>query len=386
MRTNLGEPSLGGRDDSLRLNALMEGALGVEGGRDSMVKTEILDKSALALFNCLPWPAIVVDHVGRVRHLNSAMSSSSGIQDAEDDSSLEQLFPEYYQRLREEELWLTPRTINVSYPVGEGAMVHEQVLLREIPGGVCLIVIDQTKLRQLEEGNAQTTRLASLGFMLASATHEMCNPLSAVSSMVQILQSKRGVSGSVLQKGLKNIQMGINQILGIARKLSVFSRIDDDRRLEAPVDAAIAEAMLLLSYDSLGESIHVIHESDPVALVFARQGQLEQVFLNVLLNAAQAMKGQGTITITTRRIVPFTVIVSIRDDGPGVAPENIKKIFEPFFSTKCGDGGGTGLGLAISNEIIIEHRGSIAVENHPDGGACFHILLPLATGKLGAPQ
>lgn len=297
---------------------------------------------------------------------------------------LQHVFPEYYEGLHGGIPWLTQQTINVTRASPDGTISHEKVWLREIPGGACLIITDQTKLRQLEASNAQTARLACLGFMLASATHEICNPLSAVYSMVQILQSKRGGSPAVLQQGLKNIANGVKRILAIAQKLNLFSRMDDEALVEAPVDVVMEEAIELLSYDSLGETVQVVHHPDSGGIALARKGQLQQVFVNILLNAAQAMKGQGKITVVTRRIVPYTIAVSIHDSGPGVPPEHLKSVLEPFFTTKS-KGEGTGLGLAISNEIVCEHGGSIVVENDPEGGACFHVLLPLATKRRLAP-
>jgi signal transduction histidine kinase len=105
--------------------------------------------------------------------------------------------------------------------------------------------------------------------------------------------------------------------------------------------------------------------------------QLEQVFTNIFLNAAQAMNGSGRLVISTRRIAPAQAEVSVHDSGPGIAPGHLPRLFEPFFTTKPA-GQGTGLGLAISNEIAAEHGGNLRAENHPEGGACFYLTLPLS--------
>jgi C4-dicarboxylate-specific signal transduction histidine kinase len=114
----------------------------------------------------------------------------------------------------------------------------------------------------------------------------------------------------------------------------------------------------------------------PALAALAEPSQLEQVVLNVLLNAAQAMGGQGRVTVTGERRGD-RVVLALRDEGPGIAPEHLGRIFEPFFTTKP-EGAGTGLGLTISREIVHELGGELRAENHPEGGACFVVELPAA--------
>jgi signal transduction histidine kinase len=108
--------------------------------------------------------------------------------------------------------------------------------------------------------------------------------------------------------------------------------------------------------------------------------QLQQVFHNVFLNAAQAMHGAGTIGVRTR-VLERSLEVAIRDTGPGLPEDAKARVFDPFFTTKP-SGEGTGLGLAISYEIVHEHQGAIAADNHPDGGAVFTVTLPRHAGPL----
>lgn len=287
-------------------------------------------------------------------------------------------FPEYCSALSGEIPWLTPQTANVRRALPGRAHSCEQIWLCKLAQGACLIVTDQTGHHKSEFGNAQTIRLASLGFMLASVSHEVSNPLTAIYSIVQILQSKKGVTPAALELGLQNIASSVRRILSITRKLSGFSRVDDQPQLAFSIDSAVEEAIVLFAYDSLGESVQVTHLREAAAVVSGIPGQLQQVFFNILLNAAQAMKGHGSILVTTQLIGTESVEISIRDTGPGLPAEDIPRIFEPFFTTKPG-GKGTGLGLAISNEIVHEHGGNVWVENHPEGGACFRIRIPRAT-------
>ena len=225
--------------------------------------------------------------------------------------------------------------------------------------------------------NAQTQRLASLGFMVASVCHEVSNPLAAVHSMVQILQSKRGVTPETLEKGLASISANVSRVLSITKKLGDFSRVGPDEPTPMPVDAAMDEALSLLRHSAPGAGVQARYSGSPSLRVLARPGNLQEIFFNILLNAAQAMEGNGTIEAHARVTDAGRVIVSIRDHGPGIGPQHAARIFEPFFTTKRA-GEGTGLGLAICYEIVQELGGSIRTANAPEGGACFEVELPLA--------
>jgi len=229
---------------------------------------------------------------------------------------------------------------------------------------------------QPEQQNAQTQRLASLGFMLASVCHEVSNPLAAVSSMLQILQSKRGVTPETMEKGLASISSNIARVLAITKKLGDFSRVTNDPPAPLEIDDAVEAAASLLRHSPGGHRVVLDHARAPGARVLARGSELHQVLFNVLLNAAQAMGGAGRIEVAARREAA-RVVLSVRDHGPGIAAKHLPRLFDPFFTTKA-PGEGTGLGLAISYEIVHELGGEIRAANHPDGGACFEIRLPAA--------
>jgi C4-dicarboxylate-specific signal transduction histidine kinase len=222
--------------------------------------------------------------------------------------------------------------------------------------------------------NAQTQRLAALGFMVAGVCHEVSNPLAAVHSMLQILQSKRGVTPDTLEKGLASISANVARVLAITRKLGDFSRVGTDPPVAVCVDAAMEEALGLLRHSAHGARVRVIYRGAPEARVLARPAMLQQVLFNIVQNAAQAMNGVGAIDAETR-IEERAVRIRIQDSGPGIADNLLPRVFEPFFTTKA-PGEGTGLGLAISYEIAHELGGTIRASNHPDGGACFDVVLP----------
>lgn len=223
--------------------------------------------------------------------------------------------------------------------------------------------------------NPQMQRLASLGFMLAGVCHEVSNPLAAVHSMVQILQSQRGVTPETLEKGLSSIAVNVQRVLAITRKLGDFSRVTGDAPQRQSVDGAVREALALLRHSRWGDGVPVTYHGLPEAITLARPGELQQVLFNGMLNAAQAMAGEGAIEVRTELATDGRVRVRVRDSGPGFPEEHVARVFEPFFTTKA-PGEGTGLGLAICYEIVQELGGSIAAFNHPEGGAVLELLLP----------
>ncbi len=222
--------------------------------------------------------------------------------------------------------------------------------------------------------NAQTQRLAALGFMVAGVCHEVSNPLAAVHSMLQILQSKRGVTPDTLEKGLASISANIARVLAITRKLGDFSRVGSDPPVAVHVDAAMDEAIALMRHGAHGAGVRVTYRGAPGARVLARPAMLQQVLFNIVQNAAQAMNGVGAIDADANA-QGRSIVIRIRDSGPGIPDDVLPRMFEPFFTTKA-PGEGTGLGLAISYEIAHELGGSIRASNHAGGGACFDVVLP----------
>jgi C4-dicarboxylate-specific signal transduction histidine kinase len=239
----------------------------------------------------------------------------------------------------------------------------------DIPGGRYVFVLPEAK------PDPQMQRLASLGFMLAGVCHEVSNPLAAIHSMVQILQSPRGVTPETVEKGLGSIAGNLVRVLAITRKLGDFSRLTGDGPQPQSVDAAVREALGLLRHNRWGVEVRVEYHGLPDAVTPARPGELQQVLFNIMLNAAQAMQGSGELSIDTGRDTAGRVRVLVRDTGPGIPEQDLERIFEPFFTTKA-PGEGTGLGLAICNEIVHELGGSLTAANHPEGGACMELILP----------
>lgn len=340
-----------------------------------------LKESLVPFAEAVPWPTIVVDESGLVLHLNEPMRRRGVAIESAADRHVGCMFADYLSVLAGEKPWLEPQDATLTRKV-HNTQIQERVWVRRLPKGACLIITDETRLHGLEVAQAQTARLASLGFMLASVSHELGNPLTAMHSMLQLLLANQEPRPELLQRGLLTMAGNVRRLMAITRKLNHFSRVAAEAPVELAIDDVINEAAAVFGFDSLGETVELVHHRDPQARLVGQPNELQQVFYNLFLNAAHAMNGQGVITVEVSH-TEHNVHVSVLDNGPGISPEQLQRIFEPFYTTKR-SGGGTGLGLTISNEIVLEHSGSIRAEHRPEGGALFHICLPTRLGP--APQ
>lgn len=325
------------------------------------------------LFSATPWPMLLVGEDGVVL---AASDDPGGVSSAgaPGDLPLRQRAPQYLAALRGAVPWLTPQEVDCTRMLPCGSCVHEKVCVRRTPWGASLAIIDQTELRRAQAADMQTARLAALGFMVAGVCHEVTNPLTALHSVAQILRSEPRPSPEILDKGLDNIAASVRRILDISRRLVTFSRVGDEPRAYFAVDEAIEEALYVLRQDGQLEGVDVRYRPELSAQVFGNVGQVREIVLNLLVNATQAMAGNGRLTIEVH-CTDGMVRVHIDDTGPGIPEHAVGRIFEPFFTTKAGSRG-TGLGLAISAEIAREHGGSVELRHTSPQGTSFLIALP----------
>lgn len=333
-----------------------------------------LHRAFFPVLHALPWPALILDEAGNVICANDCMRQRGVTVTAGEPRPLAEAAPWLHAALRGEPPWEAQEAL--LSPESDGGELHERLSLRPMAGGAVLLLTDETRLHQLEVEHAQTVRLASLGFMLAGVCHEISNPLAAIYSMLQILEKDSGADPEVLRRGLASISGNVRRILDISRELSGFSRAAAEPKRPVAVDPVVEEALSLARHERRFGAVTVEHHKEPDAMVRGNARELQQVFLNIISNALHAMDGAGRILVTTRCLDGGTVEVMIQDDGPGIRPEHLEKLFEPFFSTKP-RGEGTGLGLTISNEIVHEHGGRIRAESTWGKGARFYIELPL---------
>ena len=234
------------------------------------------------------------------------------------------------------------------------------------------------KERERQERLYLTDRLASVGEMAAGIAHELNNPLTGVVGLSQLLLDEE-VSGDI-RKDLEAINSEAQRAAAVVRNLLTFARKHAPMKQAVQINAIVEDVLRLRAYEHKVNDIRVITQFDnELPEVMADYFQLQQVFLNIILNAEQAMieshKG-GTLTITTER-VDGNIRVSFSDNGPGISPENMRKLFLPFFTTKE-VGKGTGLGLSICYGIVTNHGGRIYAESESGKGATFVVELPIS--------
>jgi Signal transduction histidine kinase regulating C4-dicarboxylate transport system len=243
------------------------------------------------------------------------------------------------------------------------------------------------ELQDTQAQLVQAEKMKSLGQLVAGVAHELNNPIGFVHANLQLLDEyvrkfvEAHKSGGdperareAITKLLARSREGTERVKKIVQDLRTFSRMDHAELQDVDLHEEI-ERTLALMEPRFKNGVTVERDFGELPRVRCYAGQLNQVFLNLLMNACDAMKDQGRITIRTRR-GPLGVRLSFKDDGPGI-PENVRtRIFDPFFTTKP-VGEGTGLGLSLSHGIIERHGGSIQVESEPGKGATFVIDLPL---------
>jgi signal transduction histidine kinase len=220
----------------------------------------------------------------------------------------------------------------------------------------------------------QSEKLAVIGQLAAGIAHEIGNPLTAISSVVQLMQRKS--DDEFINEQLAQVKENIDRITKIVRELVDFSRPPGYEKMIIQITDVIKTALGIVKYDKRVKKVEFKTSFDPdLPLVNIVSDQLLQVFVNILFNALDATGGNGIISVTTSHNDDYAMI-EIRDDGHGMDEDTIEKIFDPFFTTKE-VGRGTGLGLSVSYGIIKKFRGDISVKSKPDKGSSFVVKIPL---------
>ncbi|MEO7329050.1 MAG: ATP-binding protein, partial [Minicystis sp.] len=247
-------------------------------------------------------------------------------------------------------------------------------------------------LRRSEARLLEADRLAALGTLAAGVAHEINNPLSYVLLNLDLVIRELGRAERLsteqlpalldkLSPRLSDARTGIDRVQRIVQDLKAFSRVGSDDREAIRVDSVLDETMELCGSE-LRNRARLVRDFGPSPLAFANRPRVGQVFLNLLLNAAQSIpEGNAEahrVVVTTGTDAAGRAMVSIADDGEGIPPELLGKIFEPFFTTKPA-GVGTGLGLSICHGIITSLGGEITVESRLGEGSTFRVMLPSAS-------
>jgi PAS domain S-box-containing protein len=245
--------------------------------------------------------------------------------------------------------------------------------------GVIISVRDITTERKLEQQVVQSERLAAMGAMIGGVAHELNNPLTVILGGAELLQDR--VTDEFAQKQLANLQREARRAAEIVKDLTYFSRPPAPGKSGINLSEVVDRTLTLYAYSLRKNNITVDFLREP-GLPYAQGDpqQLMQVFLNVIVNAEQAIRearDAGTLRIRLGKSAN-SVWASFQDDGTGIPPENLPLIFDPFYTTKR-PGRGTGLGLSICKSVMKEHNGNVEAANAPGGGAVFTVTLPTAT-------
>ncbi len=239
--------------------------------------------------------------------------------------------------------------------------------------------VDITARKHAEAELLRSSKLATLGVVTAGLAHEIGNPLASLSTRLNLMQEND--DPAFVRESLDVLQRQISRISRIVYSVSRFSRPMRPDATECDVNTAVIEALDVVRFHECAKRCKIGMDLAKTPLkVKAVQDQLTQVFLNLGLNALEAMPQGGTLTVTTR-LAGSAAEIEFGDTGTGLTEEAKSKMFEAFYTSKEN---GMGLGLNIAHSIIADHKGRIVFGNNPDGGACFTVILPVTALPEGA--
>lgn len=234
---------------------------------------------------------------------------------------------------------------------------------------------DIESLRQMNEQLTRTEKLAAMGTLAAGVAHEVNNPLASISSLIQMMRSHGRLDEDTKEK-LSLISSQIDRISQVTHDLTDFSRTRPAAKGPVAVNDVIETSLRLAGFDPQFQALEVTKDLSPtLPSIYADAGQLQQVVLNMLLNARDAMPDGGRLNLATAHH-NGTLSIEIADSGPGLDGERAKHAFDPFYTTKP-TGRGTGLGLAVCYGIVTAHGGTIEIARNNGKGAKFTIVLPV---------
>lgn len=239
--------------------------------------------------------------------------------------------------------------------------------------GTLLMMQDLSQVKQLEKDLRRSERLAALGKMAAGVAHELRNPLSSIKGLALLLQSKfsddnqERKTADILVQEVERLNRSISELLDFARPQAL-------QKVSVDIQKLLNKAISLLSIDAEASGVQIVTVlQGSFPMVQADEDKLNQVFLNLFLNGIQAMEFGGTLTVSTVKN-NHRIKVIVMDTGSGIDPENLGRVFDPYFTTKPD---GTGLGMSMSAKIIEEHGGTITIKSEVGKGSSVTVEIPL---------
>jgi PAS domain S-box-containing protein len=253
---------------------------------------------------------------------------------------------------------------------------------RQLEGAMAALQARGDEVKAMSQQLWQAAKLAAVGELAASIAHELNNPLAIVSLRVESLLGQTAADDP-RRRGLEIVEQEVERMANLVANLLQFSRRGQPRVSTLDVSEDLVKTLELVHHHLRTRRIKVVQEFAPdMPVIQADRQQLRQVFLNLLTNASDAMPNGGTLTVRVARGSLDgrpALALEFSDTGVGIAPENLPKVLEPFFTTKE-EGKGTGLGLAICRRAVQEHSGTIQVSSELGKGTCVRITLALASG------
>jgi len=354
----------------------------LEGLKGSQSRLRRVEAFRDILISSLPVGLIATDTQGGIILYNKFSEELTGISEKDaigGDSELFKTVPDIHaafktQGIPQKELYQKEVQL-----LSEAGMTHTVQLSRlaiidkdNSFVGTLLMMQDLSQVKRLEKDLRRSERLAALGKMAAGVAHELRNPLSSIKGLALVLQSKFSgdnqdrQTADILVQEVERLNRSISELLDFARPQQL-------QKVEVDLHTILNKGVSLLSIDSEAAGVKIVTDF-PSSLppVYADEDKLNQVFLNLFLNAIQAMESGGTLTVRTSKI-DQSVFVTVTDTGCGIEKENMGRIFDPYFTTKPE---GTGLGMAMSAKIIEEHGGVITVESEVEQGSSVTVELP----------
>jgi len=383
-----GKITMDGRD---AMYAVMRDVTQHDAARRTLARSEA---SFRALIENMP-DGIVVHRHGSLVYMNAAFRAMLGYSRDENIqglSAIELVHPDDREQVMERVRQML--THGTPAPLLEERLVRRDgtTLIAEIAAhnvifdgeaAILAIVRDITTRKELDAELIMTDRLASLGRLSASIGHELNNPLGYVLGNVALVERElakgdvpKEIAGR-LEPHVRMVREGAMRMRDIVHDLKTLARGDNDPAVLIDV-AHILDVCVNMAEHELGPRAKIVKDYRDRPFVRGTEARLGQVFLNLLLNAAQAIPPgdpeHNEVRVTVAAQGSGRVEIQIADSGEGIAPENVERIFEPFFTTK--HGAGTGLGLSISHGIVTSMGGTISAEPRPGGGTIFRVVLP----------
>ena len=341
--------------------------------------------------------AVVIHEAGEVLLVNRAMAALLGgtVEEMLGQSTFEYIAPECHETVRE--MFRSGRTAPYEtlalHKDGTRFPIEVQVREAHWQGRMVRMAAmrDVRERKRLQARIVLADRLAAMGTLAAGVAHEINNPLAFVTLSLEFARLRLlGVPSpdAEIMRALEDASAGAQRVSRIVRDLKTLSRADDEQR--SPVDVrTVLEAALGVAENELRQRARVVRRLGPVPLVEGSESRLGQVFLNLLVNAAQAIDegspDSNEVRVETGTHPSGRALIEVEDTGRGIAPEVRPRIFDPFFTTKP-VGVGTGLGLSICHGIVTGMGGEIEVESAPGKRTVFRVLLPAAVRTAPAPQ